>query len=175
MDSNTDDCSICYSPLSNNLTINLPCNHIFHNNCFEKWIDFQVEHSYPKTCPCCRYDLKQTNSRLPTQLFDELIGKDGDINSLNEHNYNYFYYLLPDAYTKEQKLENIRKIKEAKNFKNELRLFHKYTIIGFNKTFSGMLIQINQIDNSGCFSCHIMTANGLQFYHYPINNIEFVE
>ena len=52
--SNTIDCVICYNPIDihNNRGYMLaPCDHIFHRNCLEQWMDVKME------CPICRMDL----------------------------------------------------------------------------------------------------------------------
>lgn len=51
---NTIDCVICYSPIDvqNRRDYMLaPCDHIFHRNCLEQWMDVKME------CPVCRKDL----------------------------------------------------------------------------------------------------------------------
>ena len=56
---NTDKtCAICREEMEANSTRKLPCNHIFHRNCLQKWI---LRHP---TCPICRLDLV---ARLPGQ------------------------------------------------------------------------------------------------------------
>jgi|SaaInlStandDraft_5_1057022.scaffolds.fasta_scaffold35970_2 hypothetical protein len=46
---NSDICSICLEPESN---WKLPCNHIFHNKCIDKWCICN------NTCPYCRQKIR---------------------------------------------------------------------------------------------------------------------
>jgi PHP family Zn ribbon phosphoesterase len=51
-------CSICLENLDfqiKNSTIETPCNHCFHNNCLEQWLN---NHS---TCPYCRFSIRESN------------------------------------------------------------------------------------------------------------------
>jgi hypothetical protein len=61
----TDDCTICLLEMTSKETITLPCNHSFHNNCFQLW------KNYNNACPYCRYNLEI--DRIPTVLYDELM------------------------------------------------------------------------------------------------------
>eukprot|EP00591_Stephanopyxis_turris_P009292 CAMPEP_0195515190 /NCGR_PEP_ID=MMETSP0794_2-20130614/6347_1 /TAXON_ID=515487 /ORGANISM="Stephanopyxis turris, Strain CCMP 815" /LENGTH=1211 /DNA_ID=CAMNT_0040643581 /DNA_START=360 /DNA_END=3996 /DNA_ORIENTATION=+ len=50
----TLDCVICYSPIDVNYRrgyMLAPCDHIFHRECLEQWMDVKME------CPICRTDL----------------------------------------------------------------------------------------------------------------------
>lgn len=47
------DCSVCLTEFKPESEINhLPCGHIFHNVCLEKWLDY-----WNFTCPLCRTPL----------------------------------------------------------------------------------------------------------------------
>ena len=43
-----NDCSICLLPLANNKNKTLPCNHKYHHDCIEKWLNIK------NICPLCR-------------------------------------------------------------------------------------------------------------------------
>ena len=67
------DCPICYEKimhLENNYYIT-PCNHVFHEDCLERWMNEQM------TCPMCRANLpRKTKLELPkykTNYFPFLI------------------------------------------------------------------------------------------------------
>lgn len=48
-----DNCSICLGTFKRNQHIrNLPCKHIFHRRCIDKWFDENVQ------CPLCRADMR---------------------------------------------------------------------------------------------------------------------
>jgi hypothetical protein len=56
--SNDSVCSICLENLDfqiKNSTIKTHCNHCFHNNCLEQWLN---NHS---TCPYCRFSIRESN------------------------------------------------------------------------------------------------------------------
>ncbi len=158
------DCAICLNTLNINI-ITLPCEHTFHISCFNTW------KQYNNKCPYCRYDLNQ--SRVPSCLFDELISPDGNIDSLNEHNFHYFYYINENAYNKEQILEFIESIKRAKILKSSLRICEEYNIKNNNIHRIGKLIQISSITNHGVFSCRFISSDGNIFYGYS-NIHEFI-
>lgn len=45
----TVECSICLNPVESEGTIyDIPCKHVFHENCLSKWLERQ------QTCPLCR-------------------------------------------------------------------------------------------------------------------------
>lgn len=50
----TLDCVICYSPIdvhNPKQYMLAPCDHLFHRECLEQWMDVKME------CPICRTDL----------------------------------------------------------------------------------------------------------------------
>lgn len=47
----TDDCSICLSPLNESRSVILPCSHKYHYQCIIGWFDKEVN------CPLCRCDI----------------------------------------------------------------------------------------------------------------------
>jgi len=50
----TVDCVICYNSIDimeRNGYMLAPCDHIFHRNCLQEWMDVKME------CPTCRGDL----------------------------------------------------------------------------------------------------------------------
>lgn len=49
-------CCICHEDVSLNDTV-LPCKHIYHNECIERWKDINP------VCPLCQYELE------PKQMF----------------------------------------------------------------------------------------------------------
>lgn len=49
------NCTICLTPLNNNVRKLIGCNHCFHHNCIEKQlVDFNSR------CPTCRYDVRDS-------------------------------------------------------------------------------------------------------------------
>jgi hypothetical protein len=58
-----DNCSICYTPLSEN-TVLLNCKHVFHRNCMQQWIDTGRSNS----CPLCRGNLHDCNRCNNTKI-----------------------------------------------------------------------------------------------------------
>ncbi len=73
------ECSICYEPLVNDTFI-LPCNHIFHTTCMNRWIQES------NTCPYCRLDLNIRSTQPQPQRNQETI-----TNNFNYINYIYNY------------------------------------------------------------------------------------
>ena len=158
------ECSICWSLLENNI-ITLPCNHIFHNNCFELW------KIHNNTCPYCRYYLEDTI--IPQVLFDELIAPDGNIDKLTEENYYKFYKLNENIFPHYYVLSNIDKIKNAKNLKSSLMIGHQYKITGININNHkiGILTHINQISYNGTFSCWLVNDKERFVFISNLHNI----
>jgi hypothetical protein len=63
--SDSNNCSICLSSLNNNNNNNnnnivLPCSHVFHNDCINKW------NNNNNTCPLCRANIKSVAIIMPT-------------------------------------------------------------------------------------------------------------
>ena len=55
----TNECPICYEPMTKNITIALPCGHIFHTKCIKQAL------FYNNKCPICRRVI--TNVSLQTR------------------------------------------------------------------------------------------------------------
>lgn len=56
-DSKAEDCSICLEGFGENKeSRNLPCDHVFHRACIDKWL---LEYNH--NCPVCRRDLMEEN------------------------------------------------------------------------------------------------------------------
>lgn len=175
---NTNECTICLLNIESSNIETLPCNHTYHKSCMDLW------KNYNNTCPYCRYILNQ--NMIPTVLFDELIAPDGNIDALNEHNYYKFYRINENIFQRQYVLNNIIRIKNAKIFKNELKLGSTYRITSnttssthINQDFTGTLIKINQICYDGHFSCHINIndnhTNRTMIYFSSMHKIELVE
>ena len=145
------ECLICWSNIEQE-EITLPCNHSFHNGCFELW------QKYNNTCPYCRYNLED-DAIIPQTLFDEIIEQDGNIDKLTEDNYYKFYRLNENIFPHDYVLQNIAKIKNTQKLKLSLILGHKYEIIGNYINKIGILIKINQIRFDGTFSCWLINNN----------------
>ena len=173
---NTDECTICLLNLELSETETLPCNHTYHKSCMDLW------KNYHYSCPYCRYSLEQ--NVIPNVLFDELIAPDGNIDALNEHNYYKFYRINENIFQRQYVLNNIIKIKNAKIFKNELKIGSTYRITSntsntnSNENFIGTLIKINQIWYDGYFSCHINTnyndTNRTMIYFSSMHTIQLI-
>ncbi len=161
-------CSICLNDLENDLTT-LFCNHTFHKSCMDQWIKYQ------ERCPYCRTSLIQ--NRLPLQLYDELIGQDGNIEQLTVDNFRYFYYINASAFNDKHILEFIDRIKQAKQYKSSLILCKNYNIEGmlFGKPSFGKLIGISQIRYDGYFTCEFNTQNGTEYYHTNMHSFVLCE
>jgi hypothetical protein len=48
---NDETCSICYEKFNDLEAVKLKCDHIFHKECIEKWVEKSG------TCPLCRYNI----------------------------------------------------------------------------------------------------------------------
>ena len=164
MENITIECSICLNNLDNNI-ITLHCNHKYHNECMDMWL------KYNNTCPYCRYNLKR--DRIPSVLYDKIIGPDGDLESLNVNNFNYFYYINPEAYTDEQRAQFINEIKLAKQLKDTLRIGQKYKITGLDKD-EGILTRITQINSHGTFCCEFNTNKGIRYYYNNLHKFNLI-
>jgi hypothetical protein len=61
----TNECPICFEPMTKNITIALPCGHIFHTKCIKEAL------RYNNKCPNCRRVITnvslQTRSRARTR------------------------------------------------------------------------------------------------------------
>ena len=53
-----DQCSICYSQMTQQTTRELPCHHKFHSRCIERW------KRTSRTCPMCREPFDQPEYRV---------------------------------------------------------------------------------------------------------------
>lgn len=50
LDKQAVDCRVCLSRFESDSVVNrLPCGHVFHKNCVEKWLNY-----HHATCPLCR-------------------------------------------------------------------------------------------------------------------------
>ncbi|NP_001155404.1 RING finger protein 181-like [Acyrthosiphon pisum] len=51
-----EQCRICLSQYQlNDKALNMPCNHIFHENCLKTWLEKS------NFCPLCKFELKTDN------------------------------------------------------------------------------------------------------------------
>lgn len=65
---NSDDCSICYSPLEED-AVKLRCTHMFHKSCITEWIKTSA------TCPICRSNIYIcTNCNGTRMIFYYYVG-----------------------------------------------------------------------------------------------------
>ena len=48
----SDDCSICFTEYNSDNVVKLPCDHLFHKECIEKWL--KTEDKENNSCPLCR-------------------------------------------------------------------------------------------------------------------------
>ena len=56
-----DMCTICIDDLyQNEIVCTLPCKHIFHDDCFEKWRCQNVKDSKDTKCPNCNITIKDS-------------------------------------------------------------------------------------------------------------------
>ena len=59
----TNTCSICMEPINssqynkNNKVIYLDCNHFYHTNCLNNWVETKITQGDKPTCPMCRQDI----------------------------------------------------------------------------------------------------------------------
>ena len=54
-----DTCGICLDDNEeDNTMVKLPCNHIFHQSCIEKWARTQINSNLNPECPVCRNEIK---------------------------------------------------------------------------------------------------------------------
>lgn len=62
----TNYCPICIETEINTRYIKFPCDHVFHVNCFEKYLDYNMSHTPTKDnieCPICRKSFSTTTLR----------------------------------------------------------------------------------------------------------------
>lgn len=58
------ECPICFESLKTRKKVmTTSCNHKFHTTCMKKWLGSN------DTCPCCRENLKMTNTQQPIMIF----------------------------------------------------------------------------------------------------------
>ncbi len=167
---NSNNCSICLNDLDEGLTTNLPCNHTFHQACFQLWAN------YNNSCPYCRYQIVQ--NMIPQVLYDELIAQDGYIERLNETNYRQFYKLNENTFPNYIVTQYINSIRAAKILKDSLQIFENYRITAnynnINNNIVGRLIKITQITYAGTFACHFI-VNGINMVFFNnLYNFELV-
>jgi hypothetical protein len=58
-----EDCAICFQPLFTQVSGTVPCRHIFHTRCLERWVNVDENSAAGDrgTCPAC-------NARIQMQL-----------------------------------------------------------------------------------------------------------
>ncbi|KAG1444967.1 hypothetical protein G6F46_012354 [Rhizopus delemar] len=47
-------CTICISDLNSNVSVALPCGHIFHKTCIEAWLTNDANQGHRTNCPLCK-------------------------------------------------------------------------------------------------------------------------
>ncbi|WOK92028.1 hypothetical protein Cni_G00719 [Canna indica] len=58
------DCRVCLSRFEPESVVSrLPCGHLFHKACLEKWLDY-----HHATCPLCRTHVLQGRDHAPSSL-----------------------------------------------------------------------------------------------------------
>lgn len=62
-------CDIChedyFSDIEEEICV-IPCGHVYHKNCLDRWFHTQHQQNHPGTCPICR---KPANSRQAIRIF----------------------------------------------------------------------------------------------------------
>ena len=112
METQTNDCSVCYETLTIGNSVSTPCNHLFCSKCFFKWL------KESNTCPLCRnkyteytawdyedHDLSKVTNEF--QLFKDVVNRTR--NALSDH------------HIKKTKLE-----KEINKMNNAIDINNKY-------------------------------------------------
>lgn len=89
-------CSICMENLDTSETRTLPCNHVFHNQCIERWKRARMR----STCPMCRAPFDQPRYSVSVTIKTIADGTTGsheyvtnDIARLIEHSNVPFGYI----------------------------------------------------------------------------------
>lgn len=172
---NTNNCSICLNEIDIQITT-LPCNHIYHTECIEAWVEIN------NTCPYCRYQLP-----LNIYLFDEHeeeiepdneneIESDDGIDDLDETTYNHYYNFQEGFFTQSHILENIENIKKAKALKDSLLFNRMYKITGNGIHIFGSINKIYKIPYTGLLCCKFYTDDNFVFYFFTeLHQLELVE
>ena len=60
----TDKCPICLLEINPIGLVTTKCNHKFHLNCINAWIQRQVRHNSNTDCPVCRDTIQDTNYEI---------------------------------------------------------------------------------------------------------------
>lgn len=65
-----ETCPICLEDLNGEqLEYKTKCNHTFHIECLQKWLDQENNDN----CPCCRADINAPKNDIKTHLFHRMI------------------------------------------------------------------------------------------------------
>jgi hypothetical protein len=48
-----EECSICYENMYEYSSTWLPCSHVFHDKCINRWSQKCKQKKLPNTCPLC--------------------------------------------------------------------------------------------------------------------------
>ena len=85
--SSSNNCTICFTEISEDEKITLNCKHYFCNSCIQDWLD---KKKY--SCPLCRSDIKEynlndKNYRIVLKEDDTPVtnGRGREINDLNRY------------------------------------------------------------------------------------------
>ena len=73
--SSSNNCTICFTEISEEEKITLNCNHFFCNTCIQDWLD---KNKY--SCPLCRSDIKEYNVNDKNY---RIVLKDNNNNQIN--------------------------------------------------------------------------------------------
>ena len=162
-----EKCSICLDNLKeNDIISNTPCDHIFHFDCFKKYMFITID----THCPLCKFD-----------FFSVLNGKEIDFNNINTENNN-----LNNIKTEECFIKNLPSHRSnVINIKNTIRkILFSSPIIIRNKgnenndenenevTTSKLKLSIKQNDKIKFYSdCERRTINSERNGNNNINEI----
>ena len=84
-----EECPICCCSMNNNNVHKTSCNHCFHKDCLNKWLENN------DNCPICRKQLKENKQKkVKVDLTNDLIGIRNYRTQQNHSNYSHSRFRL---------------------------------------------------------------------------------
>ena len=73
-----EKCSICWEPIGNLSRKTLICNHSFHSNCVNRWLESN------SSCPLCRREVTTTRTRVRRSRLTRRLNRIGETSFYND-------------------------------------------------------------------------------------------